>query len=74
MLARKRDSIEAALPDQQSTVIATNCPSCISGLGRNRDLGIVPRHMAVILAEACGGSSWRQEFSRLANGAEKVTY
>ena len=74
MLTRKRDSIQAALPDQQSTVMATNCPSCMSGLGRNRDLGIVPRHMAVILAEACGGFSWRQEFSRLAKGAEKVTY
>ena len=29
-----------------------NCPSCLTGLGRNRDLGIEPRHIAVGCARA----------------------
>lgn len=74
MLERKRESLTSALPRQTSTVVATNCPSCISGLGRNKDLGIEPRHMATILAEAIGGLSWQQECLRLVKKAEKVTY
>jgi len=74
MLERKRESLAAAKPDQHSTVVATNCPSCISGLGRNKELGFEPRHMATLLAEAVGGPAWQHEFSRLVKGAEKVTY
>jgi Fe-S oxidoreductase len=74
MYQRKRESISSQLPTQTETIIATNCPSCISGLGRNRDLGIVPKHMAVLLAETIGGEQWEQEFSLLAARAEKVTY
>ena len=73
MLARKRESLVKAMA-QGGTVIATNCPSCLSGLGRNRELGLSPRHMAVILAEALGGENWMSEFSRLVATAEKVTF
>ena len=73
MLARKRVSLEKAMVGG-GTVIATNCPSCLSGLGRNRELGVRPRHMAVVLAEALGGENWMSEFSRLVATAEKVTF
>ena len=73
MLARKRESLEKAMTGR-AAVIATNCPSCLSGLGRNRELGIRPRHMAVVLAEALGGENWMGEFSRLVATAEKVTF
>lgn len=74
MLERKRESMEKAMAGNNATIIATNCPSCLSGLGRNREMGIMPRHMAVILAETLGGRNWVNEFSELVSGAEKVTF
>ncbi|OGR17535.1 MAG: FAD-linked oxidase [Desulfobacterales bacterium GWB2_56_26] len=74
MLERKRESMKKAMTGNNATVIATNCPSCLSGLGRNREMGIIPQHMAVVLAETLGGQNWRNEFSELVCGAEKVTF
>ena len=74
MLERKRESMEKAMAGNNATVIATNCPSCLSGLGRNREMGIMPQHMAVILAETLGGKNWVNEFRELVCGAEKVTF
>ncbi len=74
MLERKRASIAQACSGETTTVLATNCPSCLSGLGRNKDLNIKPQHIAVILAEILGGKSWMDGFSDLVLGAEKVTF
>ena len=74
MLQRKRESIENTKNGEGTTIIATNCPSCLSGLGRNTDLNIAPRHMAVLLAEIQGGTDWQEELTRLVAGAEKVTF
>jgi hypothetical protein len=38
-------------------VVLTNCPSCLSGLGRNESLGFKARHLAEALALSCG---WRK--------------
>ena len=76
MMQRKRESIEAAKAGiNGEPTIVTNCPSCISGLGRNRDLGVKPEHLAVMLAKALGGDSWESEFTELlGNRVEKVTF
>ncbi|MBU0961131.1 MAG: (Fe-S)-binding protein, partial [Proteobacteria bacterium] len=74
MLERKRESIEKAQLDTNATILATNCPSCLSGLGRNRDLNIQAQHMTVLLAERMGGANWHSEFNTLVTGAEKVTF
>ena len=74
MLQRKRQAIAAAATGNETTIMATNCPSCISGLGRNADMHIVPKHMAVLLAEMLGGQEWFKEFSGLVAEAEKVTF
>jgi Fe-S oxidoreductase len=74
MLKRKRESIANAGIGEKTTIMATNCPSCLSGLGRNRDMNIIPRHMAVVLAESLGGQNWEKEFARLAAEGEKVTF
>jgi len=73
MLSRKRQSTTAAEP-APGTIYATNCPSCLTGLGRNRHLGVVPHHLAVLLAEAEGGSAWQEGFAAIAARAEKVTF
>ncbi|WP_306549168.1 DUF3683 domain-containing protein [Desulfobulbus sp.] len=75
MLQRKRDNLLAkAVAEQGPHTIVTNCPSCISGLGRNRNLGIAPQHLAVLLAESLGGADWRLELSGLLQSAEVVTF
>jgi FAD/FMN-containing dehydrogenase/Fe-S oxidoreductase len=74
MRRRKRQSLERAMLGERTTTIATNCPSCLSGLGRNRDLGIMPQHITVLLAASLGGEQWRGEFASLAARAERVTF
>jgi len=75
MLQRKRDVLQATIgKDPNTQVIVTNCPSCISGLGRNRDLGIVPQHLAVLLAESLGGSEWQGELSGMLGSVEMITF
>jgi FAD/FMN-containing dehydrogenase/Fe-S oxidoreductase len=74
MRERKRESIEKTKPDSNRMILATNCPSCLSGLGRNKDLDIEPQHMAVLLAETMGGTNWKNEFDVLVIDAEKVTF
>lgn len=76
MMQRKRESIEEVKNGMAGDpTIVTNCPSCISGLGRNRDLGVTPQHMAVMLARAIGGESWESEFVQLlGKRVEKVTF
>jgi FAD/FMN-containing dehydrogenase/Fe-S oxidoreductase len=74
MRERKRESIEKTKPDSNRMILATNCPSCLSGLGRNKDLDIDPQHMAVLLAETMGGVNWKSEFDALVSDAEKVTF
>lgn len=75
MLERKRQGLKTAQNSHPTVqVIATNCPSCLSGLGRNRDLGIVPQHLAVLLAESLADQPWRQELDGLVKTAEVITF
>lgn len=76
MLKRKRVSIEEAANtgNTETKVILTNCPSCIQGLGRNADSGILPKHLAVELAEQTGGELWEQDLKRLLTNSEAITF
>ena len=75
MRKRKRDSIEQVkVQHGNDAVIATNCPSCLSGLGRNDDMGVKPQHMAVLLAENIGGSDYDAQFAGMIKRAELVTF
>jgi len=75
MLQRKRDVLKAKAGGAKGgQTIVTNCPSCISGLGRNRDLDIVPQHLAILLAESLGGGKWQKELGALLGSAEVVTF
>lgn len=74
MLERKREAIAQKTLPGTKLVMATNCPSCLSGLGRSTDLNIEPKHMAVLLAETLGGTHWKDEFNGLTANSEKVTF
>lgn len=70
MLSRKRESLQEVLPSQSSrSTILTNCPSCVQGLGRNKDLGVEPQHISVALAEKVSGKEWLERFKRQAGKA-----
>ena len=68
MLERKREALKAAANEQAKPTVLTNCPSCIQGLGRNRDI-VKPQHIAVALAERYSGADWERRFR---TQAEKV--
>lgn len=75
MLQRKRDALQNS--DRRATgktPIITNCPSCISGLGRNREMGIQPKHLAVLLAENLGGADWLKTLPDVTGSAEKILF
>jgi FAD/FMN-containing dehydrogenase/Fe-S oxidoreductase len=59
MLHRKRDAITELLHGKENSVILTNCPSCVQGLGRNLDLGIEPQHIVVALDGAYAESGFK---------------
>jgi len=73
MLHRKREATREALGGKApGSVVLTNCPSCLSGLGRLSPLGTEPRHVAVELARALSGERWREVFRAQAARAQTV--
>lgn len=82
MRLRKREQPENCLEvvEQEGRgtsepIIATNCPSCLTGPGRNRNLGIRPTHFSVLFGENLAqGRQWRQEQRLLAETEERVVF
>jgi hypothetical protein len=54
--------------------VLTNCPACVQGLGRNRDVGVEPLHIAVALAEKLSGADWKKQFLAQAARATAVAF
>jgi len=75
LLDRKAGVLRIAMETRPAgTTFVTNCPSCLTGLGRNAGLGAVPRHIAVELAERAGGAGWKAELGEMLRGAETVNF
>jgi D-lactate dehydrogenase (cytochrome) len=74
MLHRKREALAEVMEDRDHATILTNCPSCLQGLGRNRDLGLTAKHIAVALAESLSGPDWRDRFRVQARRATAFTF
>ncbi len=74
MLHRKRGAVRKAKEETHSKVILTNCPSCVQGLGRNRDLGVEPKHITVVIAEKISGPGWKELFMEQAARANAVRF
>jgi D-lactate dehydrogenase (cytochrome) len=74
MLHRKRAALSEAIGEAQQATVLTNCPSCIQGLGRSRDLGVEPLHIAVALAQKFSGSEWKKEFLAQAARATAIAF
>jgi Fe-S oxidoreductase len=74
MLHRKRGALEESLDGRRGATILTNCPSCVQGLGRNRSLGVEPKHLAVALAEGMSGEGWLEKVRAQAARAHAVHF
>jgi Fe-S oxidoreductase len=72
MLEKKESALRAHPVPEGISVCLTNCPSCISGLGRLKGIGLRAEHLAVALARSVGGAHWEEELGRLATHHELV--
>ena len=75
MLHRKQEAFgEVRHEHPGATVVLTNCPSCVQGLGRSRGLGVEARHIAVALAEKLSGPGWLDRFRAQAARAHAIHF
>jgi FAD/FMN-containing dehydrogenase/Fe-S oxidoreductase len=74
MLQRKREALKETMHSTEKATILTNCPSCVQGLGRNIDMGVDPKHIAVALAEKHSGNEWMERFLMQAAKATAVIF
>ena len=74
MLHRKREAFKETMNGATSAVVLTNCPSCVQGLGRNRDMGVEAKHIAIALAELHSGADWKELFLQQAARATAIVY
>jgi FAD/FMN-containing dehydrogenase/Fe-S oxidoreductase len=75
MRHRKSVAIAQAMHGRpKGTIMLTNCPSCLQGLGRSAAHGIVPRHVVVELARLLGGDGWQRELLGLVRGAQAIHF
>jgi Fe-S oxidoreductase len=74
MLHRKREALAEARLESAASVVLTNCPSCLQGLGRNRPLGFEPKHLAVALAEKVSGPRWLEAFRKQGAAAQRIRF
>jgi FAD/FMN-containing dehydrogenase/Fe-S oxidoreductase len=78
MLHRKREAfaevIGQAIGQAQRATVLTNCPACVQGLGRSRQVGVEPLHIAVALAEKSSGPEWKKQFLAQAVRATAVAF
>lgn len=73
MRNKKRDAIALSAEASQKKPILTNCPSCVQGLGKQRDNSLHPTHTAVFAAQQLGGVEWKKELRQLLQSFERVT-
>jgi Fe-S oxidoreductase len=74
MLHRKREALAEHVGDRRGVTVLTNCPSCVNGLSRNRGQGVLPKHLAVALAERISGEGWLEAFRARAASAHAVHF
>lgn len=73
MRNKKTEAITEVLSGRQGVKMLTNCPSCMQGLGKQKNTGIIPQHLTVFLAEQLGGKKWKKELLKLLSTYERVT-
>ena len=76
LLARKAGALREAIQTRPGVeTMVTNCPSCLTGLGRiSGPEGVRTRHIVEELADRAGGADWHKELERLLAGHEVVYF
>ena len=73
MLERKH-SAASQIAENPGKKILTNCPSCMQGLGRHRDLKLEPVHLAQELALVTGGKHWKKTLKKFLEKSEVIPF
>ncbi len=72
---RKAEAVENKLSNINGhSMILTNCPSCLQGLGRNDNSKARPRHIVVDLAIRKGGEKWKKQLKEMVSNVEAVRF
>ena len=74
MLHRKREALAEAIGEGLTATVLTNCPACVQGLGRSREVGVEAVHIVVALAEKLSGAEWKKQFQAQAARATAVVF
>jgi D-lactate dehydrogenase (cytochrome) len=74
MRHRKSVSTREILAGTNGTVMLTNCPSCLQGLGRNVDTDARPRHIVVEMARRLSGDGWLDILRARAAAAQAIHF
>ena len=72
MRHRKSVATKETVAASSSTVLLTNCPSCLQGLGRNVDTK--PRHIIVEIARRLSGEAWLDRLRERAASAQAIRF
>ncbi|MFH1985043.1 MAG: DUF3683 domain-containing protein [Pseudomonadota bacterium] len=72
MLSRKRAALAARLTKSPMHPLLTNCPACLTGLGRQQLTA--PQHLTVALADACDRKNWRNIATKRLACAELIRF
>jgi len=73
MFERKQAGLQAGDDGAfRQAPLITNCPACITGLGRQRS--VAPMHMAVIMAHALGKTNWMHWVAQQLACAESIRF
>jgi D-lactate dehydrogenase (cytochrome) len=74
MRHRKAAATKETLEGKDNTVVLTNCPSCLQGLGRNVDTRTRPRHIVVEIARRLSGDGWLDRLRERAGSAQAIHF
>ena len=79
MLLKKSEAIREVVSRRESGIgeenfVVTNCPSCLQGLGRQREFNLTIRHLTTEMALRTGGADWEELLRHLVRNSEVVTF
>jgi FAD/FMN-containing dehydrogenase/Fe-S oxidoreductase len=72
MLERKRLGLADCTAGHGAVPLLTNCPACLNGLGRLKN--VTPKHIAAALADARAPKTWRKTITEQLAGADLIRF
>ncbi len=74
MLHRKREAFVEAIGEAGKATVLTNCPACVQGLGRSRDVGVEASAHRRRAGQKVSGAEWKKQFFDQAARATAIAF